>query len=370
MGAGLLLKVVHRLGSYEFNFAARHLLRGGIFLPKPPGGGAVDLLRHELDAVTALRTVPGVVDAAAASSARPLGGAFTAEEATDSTGLLNSLSYWVVTPGYLRTLGLPILEGRDFEDGDLAGDGVVIVNSVAAARLYPRQHAVGRMVKLGAPASHAPWLRIVGVCRTLREGRPGTAEFGPDVYVARRPDPAKRLATLMIRTAREGPGVTAAVGAKLKTLGPGVYGAFPYLAWWEEELHAQGFLARLFAMMGSFALLLAVVGIYGVLAYTVNRRVREFAVRIAVGAARADLLKMVLHDGLVMTLAGTGLGAFVAFWAMGLLGRILEDQQVLQTDVLTLIACEVVLIAAATAASLAPAVRAMRADPIEILRAI
>jgi ABC-type antimicrobial peptide transport system permease subunit len=121
--------------------------------------------------------------------------------------------------------------------------------------------------------------------------------------------------------------------------------------------------------MGSFALLLAAVGVYGVLAYAVSRRGREFAVRIAVGAERRDMLRLVLHDGLVMTLAGTALGGFVALWATGLLSAFLEDQNVLPTDVLTLIASELVLIAVATAASLAPALRAMRADPVEILRA-
>jgi hypothetical protein len=262
-----------------------------------------------------------------------------------------------------------VLEGRDFEDGDLAGDGVVILNRAAAARLYPRQSAVGHMLKLGAPASRAPWLRIVGVCRTKLEGRPGTARFEPNVYVVRRPDPTKRLASLLIRTSREDAAITRAVATRLRTLGPGVYGAYPYLQWWEQQLRAQGFLARLFALMGSFALLLAAVGVYGVLAYTVNRRIREFAVRVALGAARADLLKMVLHDGMVMTLAGTGLGAFVAFWAAGFLGRVLEDQHVLQTDVFALMGAEAVLIAVATAACLAPAFRAMRADPMEILRA-
>jgi putative ABC transport system permease protein len=369
MGAGLLLKAVHRLASYEFNFAARQLLRGGIFLPRAGLGATTDLLGRELTVIGALRTVPGVVDAAAETGAQAPGGAVSAEDATDSTGQLSMLSYVLVTPDYLKTLGLPVLEGRDFEDGDLGGDGVVIVNSAAAARLYRHGSTVGRMLKLGAPSRVAPWLRIVGVCRTKSEGRPGAPTFAPDVYVVRRPDAGKRLATLFVRTVRDDAAITAAVQAKLKSQGPGVaYGVFPYLSWWEAQVQAQGFLARLFAMMGSFALLLAAVGVYGVLAYTVNRRMREFAVRISVGAARSDVLKLVLHDGMVMILAGTGVGAFAAFWASGLLEKFLEDQQVLPTDVLTLIAAEALLLAVATGASLAPALRAMRADPIEILR--
>jgi len=370
MGAGLLLKVVHRTASYEFNFAARQLLRSGIFLRKAAARDTVDLLDTELRVVASLRKVHGVVDAAAESDASPAGLAVTAEMAGDSTRLFNTRSYAVVTPAYLRTMGLPVLEGRDFEDGDLTGDGVAILNSVAAARLYPRQHAVGRMVKLGVASSSAAWLKVVGVCRTRAEGPPGTAEFSAELYVVRPPEPRQRSAEVLIRTTDADAHTIAAVTSKLATLGPGVGSyAFPYLTYWEAEVRSQGFLAELFSMMGSFALLLAAVGIYGVLAYSVNRRLREFAVRLALGAQRADMLKLVLHDGMVMTLAGTALGAFVALWATGLLSTFLEDQQVHPTDVLTLIACEVVLVAVATAATLAPALRAAKADPIEILRA-
>ena len=369
MGAGLLLKVVHRTASYAFNFPARQLLWSGIFFRKDVGD-TVDLLGSELRVVAGVREVAGVVDAAAETSLRPAGLAVTAELEGDSTRLLNLTGVAAVTPAYLRTMGLPVLEGRDFADGDLGGDGVAILNTVAAARLYPEQHAVGRMIKLGAAASAAPWLRIVGVCRTRSEEPPGSAGFNPEVYVTRRPDPRDRSARVLIRVAREDSRVNAAVSSKLATLGPGVGSyLFPYLGWWEAELRSQGFLAELFAMMGSFALLLAAVGIYGLLAYTVGRRLREFAVRLALGAQRADLLKLVLHDGLVMTLAGTGVGAFAAMWATGLLAAFLEDQQVLPTDVAVLVAAEFVLVAAATAASLAPALRAMRADPVEILRA-
>ena len=370
MGAGLLLKVVHRTASYEFNFPARQLLRSGIFLRKPAAGGGFDLLGTELREVASLRQVPGVVDAAASSDAAPAGLAVTAEMGTDTTRLINTRSYALVTPNYLRTIGLPVLEGRDFEDGDLAGDGVAILNSVAAARLYPRQRAVGRMVKLGVAASTAPWLKVVGVCRTRAEGPPGTAAFNAELYVVRAPEPRQRFAEVLIRRAGTDARTIAAVSAKLATLGPGV-GAYvsAYLSWWEADLKSQGFLAELFAMMGGFALLLAAVGIYGLLAYVVSRRSREFAVRIAVGAERRDMMKLVLHDGLVMTLAGTALGAFVAFWATGLLAAFLEDQQVRPTDVVTLIASEALLITVAIAASLAPALRAMKADPIEILRA-
>jgi putative ABC transport system permease protein len=367
MGAGLLIKTVHRLASYEFNFPARQLLRGWI-MPRTDTPGAP--LRIELNAVAAVQHVPGVVDAAVETYHRPLGLAFSAEMDADTTRVLNLERYSIVTPGYLRTMGLPVLRGRDFDAGDLEGDGVVILNSAAAARLYPRGDAVGRMVKLGSPASGARWVRVVGVCRTQLEGRPGAAVAVPYGYVAADPGPTMVLPPqLVVRTTSRDPRIAAAIRASMGGLDlrapPSVS---PYLSDWEAQVHAQALLARLFVLMGAFALVLASVGVYGLLAYTASRRLREFAVRIAVGAARRDVLALVLHDGLVMILAGTGLGAFVAFWAMGLIGTLLEEQQVPRTDVLTLIAVEAVLVAVATAAALGPALRAMRADAIEILR--
>jgi putative ABC transport system permease protein len=371
MGAGLLLKAVHRLSTFDYNFPARRLLRGYVWNSDTSAAAGPLRLQFQLGAVAALKGVPGVADAAAESDVTPPGKAVTAEMGADSTRVLDKNVLPVVTPGYLNTMGLPVLEGRDFVDGDLAGNGAVIVNTVAAARLYPHQHAVGRMLKLGAPASDAPWVRIVGVCRTALvpydPGDPLAVHAEPAVYVARAAS-AGRQPWLLVRATRDPEQLAVPLTRKLRTLGPQVNGGvFPYLYGLQGALSSRAFLAKLFVTMGSFALVLAAVGIYGVLAYAVNRRLREFAVRVALGARRSDLVTAVLHDGLVMSLAGTGLGAFVAFWTSFLLESFLED--VYPTDALTLVSVEAVLIAVTIAACLAPAFRAMRADPIEILRA-
>jgi predicted permease len=365
MGAGLLMRAVHRLATYDLNYPARLLLNGYVFSKAGPPATPEQAARAQHELLAAVRAVPGVVDVAAQGGTWLAGGAVTAELTGDSTRVLNASI--VVTPNYLRTIGLPVLEGRDFADGDLAGDGAAILNTAAAARLYPRQVAVGRMLKLGAPASKAPWIPIVGVCRTALSGRPGDGgRLEPEVYVVRA---GMRATTgLVIRIAREDPQIGIAVQRKLRAIAPGVpVAVYPYLYWLESDLRSRGFLAQVFSSMGAFALILAAVGIYGVLAYAVNRRLREFAVRVALGAQRSDLLKTVIHDGLVMTLAGTGLGAFVALWSSSLLESFLED--IYPTDALTLVVAESVLIAVTIAACLAPAFRAMRADPIEILRA-
>ena len=371
MGAGLLMKVVHRLSTYDYNFPARQLLRGWVWSPAFDSSAAPQRLQFQLSAVAAIKSVSGVADAAATSYALAPGGAVTAELTADSTRTLSTRVFAVVTPSFLRAMGLPVLKGRDFEDGDLTGDGAVVLNAAAAAFLYPRQEAVGRMLKLGGPASKAPWVRIVGVCRTaLLLTDPGDLTSGrgePETYVVRAASVGART-SLIIRVAGDSRKVAVTVTRRLRAFAPGaIAGANPYLWTYDAVLSSRTFLADLFVTMGSFALILAAVGIYGVLAYAVNRRLREFAVRVALGAQRSDLLKAILHDGVVMALAGTGLGAFIALWSAFLLENFLED--VYPTDVTTLVLAECVIIAVTVAASLAPALRAMRADPIEILRA-
>jgi len=130
---------------------------------------------------------------------------------------------------------------------------------------------------------------------------------------------------------------------------------------------SRGFLAKVFVGMGAVALALAGLGLYGVLAYTVGRRMREFAVRLALGCEPRKLRRMVLHDGFVMLLAGIGFGAFFALAASRWLDAVLIA--VLPSDVISLVGCELVLFAVGFAAALAPARRAARANPMDILRA-
>jgi len=371
MGAGLLLKVVRRLSTYDYNFPARKLLQGWVWRPGLDSATPTQRLAFQLSVVEGVRSVTGVADAAAASNAWAPGAAMTAELTADSNRIVITGGYPVVTPRYLRAMGLPVLQGRDFADGDLAGNGAAILNTTAAALLYPRQDPVGHMVKLGGAATNAPWVRIVGVCRTavvLTDSRDfSTARADPVVYVVRAPSVGVQT-RLVIRATGDPARLAVAVNRALRSLAPrGSYGVYPFLYGYDATLQSRTFLAQLFGSMGSFALMLAAIGMYGVLAYAVSRRLREFAVRLALGAQRSDLLKSVLHDGLVMTLAGTGLGAFIALRFSFLLENVLEV--VYPTDVATLVVAEAVLVAVTIAACLAPAYRAMRADPIEILRA-
>jgi ABC-type antimicrobial peptide transport system permease subunit len=141
----------------------------------------------------------------------------------------------------------------------------------------------------------------------------------------------------------------------------------PLLRTFDSMVTARRFIAELFGLLGVLALALAAVGLYGVLAYAVGQRMREFGVRIALGARPANLVRLVFRDGVTMVLAGTAVGALVAMWTANLLAAWLYD--VSPTDAASLVAAEAVLLAVSLAACTAPALAAARADPLEVLRA-
>ncbi len=367
MGGGLLLRTVQQLQRPEPGVQTNTLLRGWA-----QGGNrrlnptAIRVRPSEL--LAAARHTPGVLEAALRGGGREIrGNVLTAEMIGDSTRTIETRYVDVVSPAYLRVLGLPILRGRDFEPGDAVGNGVAILDAAAAARLYPGQEAVGKMIKLGAPAGDAPWVLILGVARSPLAERGSNEPTRGRVWLVQ----AESLMAgeLLVRTASTDPRIAGAIRRNIRQV-PGV--TFVYVerhdAWREATLASRRFLAKMFVSMGGVALALAALGLYGVLAYAVGQRMREFAVRIALGAEPRQLFRMVLHDGAVMLLAGTGIGAFVALATTKYLDAVIEV--VFRTDVWSLVGAEAVLIAVGLAAALGPARRAVKANPLDILRAV
>jgi predicted permease len=379
MGGTLLLRSLHRLRTARTGFDAETLATaevGGVpsYTVTPRGRDSTTSVDWDQVLATA-RAVPGVIGAALQGVSRAPGGVVTAEMGGDSTRMIVTQTYPVVTSNYLQVHGLPILRGRDFEPGDAADNGVAVLSSVAAARLYPRGDAVGRMLKLGGPTAAAPWVRIVGVARTPLApwGEAGTSSGTglPDelpVWVVQRPG-KWYYAIVLVRTAARDPNVLVRLRHALRSV-PGVLvvRSQPYTVARDASIAFFNFLSRIFVAMGAVGLGLAALGVYGVLAYAVARRMREFGVRIALGAEARTLFRMVMHDGLVMLLAGTGVGAFGALAAAPLFPSM--SVGVNPTDVISLIAAEAVLLLVGLSATLAPAFRAVRANPLDIIRAV
>ncbi len=373
MGGGLLLRSVGSLRKADMGFNPSRLVtasvRGGMNLSRIRG--RVDTVTVDWEQVLArAATVPGVQVAALEGHEPAPGYTITAEMGAGANHVLTTPDYSVVSPDFLRVFGLPVLRGRDFAPGDAAGDGVAILSTVAAARLYPTGDAVGRMLKLGSPRSDAAWVPVVGIARTPIVPWDLEAPAGGRPLVWVTGGPRKwRTADILVRAAGPSAAVAVALRRELRRF-PMVSGLTvePYTWIRDGEIASRTFLAKVFAGMGTLGLALAALGLYGVLSYAVTRRLREFAVRIALGAEPGLLFRLVLHDGLVMLLAGTGVGAFGALAGAYLLNAVLIG--VYPADALSLVASEAVLVIVGLAAALVPARRAVGADPVEILRAV
>jgi ABC-type antimicrobial peptide transport system permease subunit len=179
----------------------------------------------------------------------------------------------------------------------------------------------------------------------------------------------RKFGTIVIRTVRRDPRILTQMRRQLRSLpSVGFVQVYSYARARDAEIASRAFLADVFVGMGVIALALAALGLFGVLSYAVTQRMREYGVRLALGAEPRGLFRMVLHDAAVMVLAGIGVGAFLALAASRLLDAVLVA--VLPSDVVSLVAAEAVLFAAGFLAALGPARRAARSDPLDILRAV
>jgi ABC-type antimicrobial peptide transport system permease subunit len=275
-------------------------------------------------------------------------------------------------------MGISVLRGRDFSVGDARGTlPIAIVDESAARRLWPDiDDPVGRMLKLGRKESNAPWIRVVGVVQAIEYAPRGDIDLPPEpvVYVLV-PNDSSRGRQLIVR----GDGVNADQGRAELSLAvqrvieeriPGGIAVRPWLDHYENTRDATAFMASLFGAFAGFGLVLCAVGLYGVLAYTVTRRMREFAVRVALGARRRDVIRLVVHDAAVTALAGVGIGAFIALWFTRPIIDGLDVVSVPYAPVVALVASESLLFVVSFVASLGPVRRAAQADPLEIIRAI
>ena len=378
MCSGLFVLIAAKLASFDFRYDAKHLVVSDV----SPNGQLVPnaaLPRFYDDLAAGGRSIPRAIAAATWHWMTPDGPTVSAEEDKSGDTWMNLRYYQVVSPDFLRTFGIRVVRGRDFALGDAHGSApVVIVDENAAARLWPDiRDPVGRMMKLGSK-DHAstPWVRVIGVAEAV-EYLPRTDYYlppEPSIYAVV-PNDVMRYRQLVVHSnpAAGLVGRTALavdLHRALESRMPGNTGISvrPWLDHYENQRATSTFAATLFGAFAAFGLVLCAVGLYGVLAYAVRRRLREFAVRIALGARRRDVARLVVHDAAVTALAGVAIGAFVALYVT----RALMDEVVMidYAHAIALVAAEAILFAVAFVAALGPVRQAAEADPIEILRAI
>ena len=377
MTAALFIIGVIRLTSFNFRYEAQRLQVAGLDVGRKALSQPSDVERFYDDMVERAARIPGAIAAATRWGDHPDAGIVYAEEGRSGDHWMNLNSYTVVSPSYLSTVGIPIVEGRDFEPGDRASaTGVVIVDDSAARRLWPGLASpVGRSIKFGKFESPGPWLRVVGVARSVELQPRHDVQLPPEpqIYVVYGHDAARTRALIVRGANLEGPaGVAAlalAIRREVQAAAPWMHGVgvHRWLEQYENARQTGTFMATLFSAFGGFGLMLCAVGLYGVLAYTVNRRMRELAMRVALGAQARDVARVVVHDAAVTVLAGIAVGAFLALeFNTGIaLGMFTVHYEL----VLALVAAELVLFTVALVACIGPVRQAVRADPAEILRA-
>jgi predicted permease len=272
----------------------------------------------------------------------------------------------VVSPGYFEAMGTPIVRGRGFTaTDDASAAAVVVINEEMAARYWPRQDAVGRFVTLFGPGDRRVRAQVVGVARTGRYAslgenpkpffyRPLLQGYRPGVQIVVRTDGDTSILPALRQEIRNADARLALMGAE--TL--------------EQHMQLPLFPAKaaglFLGLFGFLALTLALVGLYGVMSYAVSQRIREIGVRMALGARPQDVLRLVVWQGLRLTLVGLGVGLVLAAAGTRVLSSVLYGIQA--TDPLSYGAVVVVLTLAALLASYVPARWATRVDPIRALR--
>jgi predicted permease len=374
IGAGLMLKSFAGLLRPEPGFRPDHLLTMSVSLSGSPFGEPARQGPFFDDLVARVASVPGVESAALVNHV-PIAGdtwgmAFTAEGQTPVVNDPPSAVFRVVTANYPRAAGIPLLGGRSFTDDDRADTtSVVLVNETLARRFWPHGDAVGKRIRPGGPASAEPWLTIVGVLGDTRQASL-TGAVRPEILFpyAQNPVAWYRSTTLVVRTTGEPLSVAEAVKAQAL----GLHGDLPIThvrAMTEvlrESIGQDRLNASLLGLFAATALLLAVVGLYGVMTYAVSRRIHEIGIRMAVGAKATEVFRLVVGHGLRLSLLGTVLGIAGALVASRALAGLLFG--VSPTDPATYVGIALLLLGVSFLACAIPARRAAQVDPVVALR--
>jgi putative ABC transport system permease protein len=292
-----------------------------------------------------------------------------------------SASFRVVMPGYFRAMRIPILAGRDFTRADeTARAHVVVINETLARHAWPNDSPLGRRLTVDDPAAGPDWFTVVGVVKEVRQGS-WSEGHSEEMYFPYLPGPAEgtlplRLAnflspvymTLVVRTPAP-PAVTAAAVEEVVRASERDAPVSDVITMEQavaEQFAQPRFYLLVFASFAGVALVLAVVGVYGVISYSVARRTREIGLRAALGASPRGPFKLVVGQGMRLTAVGIAVGLSAALAVTRYLRSVLFEVQ--PTDPVTLAAAAMVLAATALAACSVPAWRASKVDPVVALR--
>jgi predicted permease len=370
VGAGLMIRSFLKLYGMGAGIDAENILtmRVNLVDAKYPDAAKRAAFYDRLQ--PRLAAIPGV-ESATFTTNLPLGGSYgwrveiegSPPVEDDTRPSVNGL---IVGPDYFRVFGFRVLRGRAFTETDgLPGKEAVIVNQRFAARYWPNEDALGKRLRIVRDGAR-PWLTVVGVCQDVRQNDPQRADLDPLMYVPYRQDPARVFA--LVARAQAPSTLAPAVRREVRAIDEDLpaYEVMTLREFFIQRRWPFRVFGMLFSAFALIALALSTVGIYGVMAYSVNQRTQEIGVRIAPGASGGSILALVLRRGLGQLAAGLVLGLAGAYGVTRVLQRVLV--QVSATDPLTFASLSALLTVVAVLACWIPARRAMRVDPVVALR--
>jgi putative ABC transport system permease protein len=364
-GAGLLLRSFYKLQTVETGLDVDRILTARFFLPRASYPVERCLALYE-EMIAKARALPDVTDAAAVS-VFPFSGvsanvAFTIPGRPDP-GTLLTANFAAATPGYFRAMSIPLVAGRGFETGDSANvPFVAVVNQSMADRYFPGQNPIGQSIQILGPKPR----QIVGIIPNLRQ-RALDLSPEPEIYVPHAQFPTGGM-FLVVRTNTDRPERTA---ASLRVAVRSVNRDVPIASIRTgnqiigETMSSRRLNLVLLSVFAALALIVSVVGVYGVLSFTVSRQTTEIGIRMALGAARRDVLGLMIRKGLAPVILGVAGGLVLTFASMGVLRTLLFG--IGPSDPPSLLAAALVLLLASGVAILVPARRAANIDPLVAL---
>jgi len=371
VGAGLLLRSFQRLTSVELGFNADHLVSLGISTSSVKYGDPPKQARYIDRLLQEIRETPGV-RAASTTSWLPLaselvsGSCFAVgkEEPANSATAPGS-QFLIISPGYFATMGTPLLSGRDFDDRDtLNSPSAVIVNQAFASKYFPKGDALGQ--QLGVCWTVKNPVQIVGIAADSRQTKLRDAP-APVIYLANAQAPLGG-GSFVVRAAGDPQQVLRSIQVAIHRVDPDqpITEVRTMDDVFSDSASDARFQVILLVIFAGLAVTLAMIGVYGVVSYSVGQRTQEIGIRMAMGAAASGIARMVLREALLLAGLAVVMGLACAFALTRVMEALLYETT--PTDPFTLAAATVAVVLVATMAALVPARRAMQVDPIVALR--
>jgi len=368
ISAGLMIKSFARLTSIGTGFNSENVLAVNVALASSKYKEDQQVTAFYQQALERISALPGVKSSATVA-ALPLFGGFGSRyfgiegRPPQPPGQGYNANVNVSSPGYFQTLNIPLIAGRDFDERDvMKAPEVAIINQEMARRYWPDEDPIGKRLAVG----NGPWRTVVGVVGDVKQAALDV-ETRPEMFWPYY-QMGLTFATIVVRTTSEPEAMTAAVRSEIQAIDKDlpVYKIKTMNQIVSESVSSGRLNMLLLGTFGALALVLAAVGLYGVMSYSVTQRTREIGIRMALGANSKDVMKLVVGQGLILTLIGVAVGLGAAIGLTRLMSSLLYS--VSATDTVTFIAISVLLTGVASLASYIPARRAMKVDPMIALR--